>query len=39
MEDMELSEDQLDIVSGGTGESPPILIKPVNSGDDIFGKG
>lgn len=36
-EDMELSEEQLDIVSGGTGENPPILIKPVNSGDKIFG--
>lgn len=37
MEDMELSEEQLDIVSGGNEGDPPIFIKPVNSGDNIFG--
>ncbi|MCS3871400.1 hypothetical protein J3D55_004316 [Chryseobacterium ginsenosidimutans] len=38
MEDMELDEDQLDVISGGTNDGdPPIYIKPVNSGDNIFG--
>lgn len=38
MEDMELSEEQLDIVSGGTtAGDPPIYIKPINFDDNIFG--
>lgn len=32
MEDVELNEEQLDIVSGGDGDiTPPIIIKPTNS--------
>ncbi len=36
-EDMELDEDQLDIISGGTAGDPPIYIKPINSDGSIFG--
>lgn len=37
LEDMELNEDQLDIVSGGTIEDPPIFIKPNNYEGNVFG--
>lgn len=36
MEDMELDENQLDIVSGGDGIVPPVPIKPVNYDGNIF---
>ncbi|WP_281638433.1 hypothetical protein [Flavobacterium marginilacus] len=37
MEDVELSEEQLDTVSGGDGDiTPPIIIKPTNSSSTIF---
>ncbi len=40
MDDMELDEEQLDIISGGANEGdPPIYIKPVNSDGSIFGGG
>lgn len=35
MDDMELDDDQLDIVSGGDGN--PIFVKPINSDGNIFG--
>lgn len=38
MEDVELNEEQLDIVSGGDGDiTPPIIIKPNNFSGNIFG--
>ena len=37
MEDMELDEEQLDLVSGGNAGDPPIYIKPINSDGSIFG--
>lgn len=37
MEDMELNEEQLDIVSGGLAGDPPIFIKPNNYEGNIFG--
>ena len=37
MEDLELNEEELDIVSGGDGDiTPPIIIKPNNYSGDIF---
>lgn len=37
MDDVELSEEQLDTVSGGDGDiTPPIIIKPTNSSSNIF---
>jgi hypothetical protein len=37
MEDVELNEEQLDIVSGGDGDiTPPIIIKPNNFSGTIF---
>lgn len=37
MDDVELSEEQLDIVAGGDGDiTPPIIIKPKNLSGDIF---
>lgn len=35
LDDMELDEDQLDIISGGDGN--PIFVKPINSDGNIFG--
>lgn len=35
MEDMELNEDELDIISGGEGV--PIMVKPINNDGSIFG--
>lgn len=37
MEDMELTEEQLDVVSGGQVGDPPIYIKPNNYEGNIFG--
>ncbi|UKB83920.1 hypothetical protein LF887_23450 [Chryseobacterium sp. MEBOG06] len=37
MDDMELDEEQLDVISGGNDGDPPIYIKPVNSEGRIFG--
>lgn len=39
--DRELCEEQLDMISGGLDAAgdPPIFIKPVNGGDDLFGEG
>lgn len=37
LEDMELSEEQLDVVSGGQAGDPPIYIKPNNYEGNIFG--
>ncbi len=36
LEDMELNEEQLDVVSGGEG-NPPVMVKPVNYEGNIFG--
>lgn len=36
MEDMELNEEQLDVISGGN-ETPPIIIRPTNYNEPIFG--
>jgi virulence-associated protein VagC len=37
MDDVELNEEQLDIVSGGDGDIiPPVIIKPNNYTGDIF---
>ena len=37
MDDVELNEEQLDVVSGGDGDiTPPIIIKPNNYSGDIF---
>lgn len=37
MDDVELNEEQLDIVSGGDADiTPPIIIKPNNSSGTIF---
>lgn len=37
MDDVELNEAQLDVVSGGDGDiTPPIIIKPNNFSGDIF---
>lgn len=39
MDDMELNEDQLDIVAGGTGQAdpPPVILIVSNSNGDLFG--
>lgn len=36
-EDMELDENQLDAVSGGTDIDPPIVVKPNNYDGTVFG--
>jgi len=37
MDDVELNEEQLDVVSGGDGDiTPPIIIKPNNFSGSIF---
>jgi hypothetical protein len=36
MEDMELNEEQLDVISGGS-ETQPIIIRPTNYNGAIFG--
>jgi hypothetical protein len=36
MDDVELNEEQLDVVSGGEDITPPIIIKPNNFSGDIF---
>ena len=38
LEDMELNEEQLDVISGGLDAGdPPIFIKPINGGNNLFG--
>lgn len=36
MEDMELNEEQLDIISGGDGNTPPIILKVASYDGKIF---
>jgi hypothetical protein len=36
MKDMELSEEQLDVVSGGDGNTPPIIVSVTNYEGSIF---
>jgi len=36
MEDMELNEEQLEVVSGGEG-TPPVMVKPINYEGNLFG--
>jgi len=37
MDDMELSEDQLDIVAGGQADPPPVILIISNSNGGLFG--
>ncbi|MFH6995081.1 hypothetical protein [Flavobacterium sp. FlaQc-48] len=36
MDDMELNEEQLDIISGGDGNTPPIIVSVTNYTQKIF---